>query len=44
VAACDRLSLAIKRKVTRAVAATALASVSEDGEDGAPAGRGTGAT
>jgi chromosomal replication initiation ATPase DnaA len=36
VAACDRLSLAMQRKVTRAVAAAALATVSEEADDGAP--------
>lgn len=33
VAVCDRLSLAMQRKVTRAVAASALAAVAEDAED-----------
>lgn len=33
VAVCDRLSLAMQRKVTRAVAAAALASVAEDMDD-----------
>jgi chromosomal replication initiation ATPase DnaA len=37
VAACDKLSLAMQRKVTRAVAAAALATIIEDAdEDGAP--------
>ncbi|MBN8913452.1 MAG: hypothetical protein J0H65_15625 [Rhizobiales bacterium] len=37
VAACDRLSLAMQRKVTRAVAAAALASVAAgDADDGPP--------
>lgn len=36
VAACDRLSLAMQRKVTRAVAAAALGSVVQDPEDRAP--------
>ncbi|MCC7253394.1 DnaA/Hda family protein [Hyphomicrobium sp.] len=36
VAACDRLSLAMQRKVTRAVAAAALASVAENGDDDPP--------
>jgi len=34
VAACDRLSLAMQRKVTRAVAAAALAAEGADSEDG----------
>lgn len=34
VARCDRLSLAMQRKVTRAVAAAALASIAEDVDDG----------
>lgn len=34
VAVCDRLSLAMQRKVTRAVAAAALAAEREDAEDG----------
>jgi chromosomal replication initiation ATPase DnaA len=38
VAACDRLSLAMQRKVTRAVAAAALGSVVRDGDDPAPGG------
>ncbi|WP_072394897.1 DnaA/Hda family protein [Hyphomicrobium sp. CS1GBMeth3] len=33
VAACDRLSLAMQRKVTRAVAAAALAEVGKDADD-----------
>lgn len=33
VAVCDRLSLALHRKVTRAVAAAALAKVAEDADD-----------
>lgn len=36
VAACDQLSLAMQRKVTRAVAATALATVAGDGRDEGP--------
>ena len=36
VAACDRLSLAMQRKVTRAVAAAALGSVVRDEDDPAP--------
>lgn len=36
VAACDRLSLAMQRKVTRAVAATALAAVASEPDDAGP--------
>lgn len=38
VAACDRLSLAMQRKVTRAVAAAALAAVSPETDDGPDVG------
>lgn len=38
VTACDRLSLAMQRKVTRAVAAAALAAVAPESDDGADIG------